>query len=44
MLLSSGDKNIAENKILILYILNKIGKPITNEELLKVVTALTDMN
>ena len=44
MLLSSGDKNIAENKILILYILNKIGKPITNEELLKVVSALTDMN
>lgn len=44
MLLSSSDKNLAESKILILYILNKIGKPVTNEELLKVVTALTDMN
>lgn len=44
MLLSSGDKNIAEGKILILYILNKIGKPVTNEELLNVVNSLTDMN
>lgn len=44
MLLSSSDKNLAESKILILYILNKIGKPVTNEELLKVVTSLTDMN
>ena len=44
MLLSSGDKSLAEGKVLILYILNKIGKPVTNEELLKVVTSLTDMN
>ena len=44
MLLSSSDKSLAEGKVLILYILNKIGKPVTNGELLKVVTALTDMN
>ncbi len=44
MLLSSSDKNLAESKVLILYILNKIGKPVTNEELLKVVCTLTDMN
>ncbi len=44
MLLSSGDQKLAEGKILILYILNKIGKPVTNAELLKVVTSLTDMN
>lgn len=44
MILSSSDKNLAESKILILYILNKIGKPVTNETLLKVVLTLTDMN
>lgn len=44
MLLSSSDKNLAEGKVLILYILNKIGKPVTNEALLKVVCTLTDMN
>ena len=44
MLLSSGDQKLAEGKILILYILNKIGKPVTNAELLNVVTSLTDMN
>lgn len=44
MMLSSGDKSLAESKILILYILNKIGKPVTNEALLKVVLTLTDMN
>lgn len=44
MLLSSSDKNLAEGKVLILYILNRINKPVTNGELLKVVSALTDMN
>ncbi len=44
MLLSSSDKNLAEGKVLILYILKKIGKPVTNDELLKVVSVLTDMN
>ena len=44
MMLSSSDKSLAESKILILYILNKIGKPVTNESLLKVVLTLTDMN
>ncbi len=44
MMLSSSDKNLAEGKVLILYILNKIGKPVTNEALLKVVCTLTDMN
>ena len=43
-MLSSSDKSLAESKILILYILKKIGKPVTNEALLKVVLTLTDMN
>ncbi len=44
MMLSSGSKNLAEGKVLILYILNKIDKPVTNEALLKIVCTLTDMN
>ena len=43
-MLSSGSKNLAEGKVLILYILNKIDKPVTNEALLKIVCTLTDMN
>ena len=44
MKLSSDNETLAENKILILYILNKIGKPISNNSLLNLVLAVTDMN
>lgn len=44
MKLTSDNETLAENKILILYILNKIGKPISNDALLNLVLAVTDMN
>lgn len=44
MKLTSDNETLAENKILILYILNKIGKPISNDSLLNLVLAVTDMN
>lgn len=44
MKLTSDDKTLAENKVLILYILNKIGKSISNDSLLNLVLAVTDMN
>ena len=44
MKLSSDEHPLAENKILILYILNKVGKDISNSALLNLVLAVTDMN
>lgn len=44
MKLTSDENTLAENKVLILYILNKIGKPISNDALLNIVLAVTDMN
>lgn len=44
MKLTSDNETLAENKVLILYILHKIGKPISNDALLNVVLAVTDMN
>lgn len=44
MRLSSNEETLAENKILILYILNKIGKPISNDSLLNLILSVTDMN
>lgn len=44
MKLTSDDKTLAENKVLVLYILNKIGKPISNDSLLNLVLSVTDMN
>ena len=44
MKLNSSNEVLAENKVLILYILYKIGKPITDNELLKIVVSITDMN
>ena len=44
MMLSSDGNSLAEGKTIILYILNKIGKPVTNDALLNIVTTLTDMN
>ena len=42
--LTSNNETLAENKVLILYILNKIGKPISNDALLNVVLSVTDIN
>lgn len=44
MKLSSDKNTIAECKVLILYILFKVNKPITNDEFLKLVLSITDMN
>ena len=42
--LTSDSETLAENKVLILYILNKIGKPISNDSLLNLVLDVTDMD
>lgn len=42
--LTSDNETLAENKVLILYILNKIAKPISNDALLHLVLSVTDMN
>lgn len=44
MKLNTTNEILAENKVLILYILDKIGKPTTDNELLKIVISITDMN
>lgn len=44
MKLTSDSETLAENKALILYILNKIQKPITNTELFELVLNIENMN
>lgn len=44
MKLTSDNETLAENKVLILYILNKIDKPVNNDELLQLVLSAQDMN
>lgn len=44
MKLSDDKENIAESKVLILYILYKANKSLTNDEFLKLVLSVTDMN
>lgn len=44
MKLSEDKSSIAESKVLILYILYKANKSLTNEEFLKLVLSVTDMN
>lgn len=44
MKLSSDNETLAENKALILYILNKVNKPISNDALLQLVLSITNMN
>lgn len=44
MKLNSDDQTLAESKILLLYILNKVGKPISHNELLELVSSIVDMN
>jgi len=42
--LTSDDKTLAENKVLILYILNNVKEALTNNSLYKIVLAVVDMN
>lgn len=42
--LTQDGEVLAENKVLILYILNKMEEPITNDNLLKLVLSVMDMN
>ena len=44
MKLNSDDQQLAESKILLLYILSKVGKPISHNELLELVISISDMN
>ena len=44
MKLASNDETLAESKVLILYILKNIKKPITNNALYKIVLSVFDMN
>ena len=44
MKLTSDNKTLAEKKALILYILDKVSKPISNDALLKLVISIDNMN
>lgn len=44
MKLSSNDQRLAECKVLILYVLSKIQKPVTNQVLLQLILPIDDMN
>ena len=44
MKLTSNEETLAESKALILYILNSINKPITNNALYKIILSVLDMN
>lgn len=44
MKLTQDGEILAENKVLILYILNKLESPITNDSLLRLVLSVLDMN
>ncbi len=44
MKLTADNESLAESKVLILYILNKLTKPITNNELYRLITVTNNMN
>ena len=44
MKLTSDTETLAENKVLILYVLNKLNKPVTNDALYTIVSSATDLN
>ena len=44
MKLTENDNTLAENKVLILYILNQLNKPISNDSLLHLVLLVQEMN
>lgn len=44
MKLNLDEQTLAENKVLLLYILNKVGKSISHNELLELISSISDMN
>ena len=44
MKLAYDNDTLAQNKALILYVLDKIGKPVSNTLLLKLITSISNMN
>jgi len=44
MKLAEDSSSLAEHKLLVLYILNKIGKPISQKALLELITSITELN
>ena len=44
MKLTSDNETLAESKVIILYILNKLPNPVSNESLYKLVLSINDMN
>lgn len=44
MKLTSDKEELAESKVLILYVLSKINRPVTNSELLSLIESIEDMN
>lgn len=44
MKLNEENDILAENKVIILYVLNKLNKPIDNDSLLKLILSIKDMN
>ena len=44
MKINTDNETIAENKVLILYILDTIDKPVTNEALFELVLSIQDIN
>lgn len=44
MKLNEDSEILAENKVIILYILNKLNKPIDNDSLLKLILSIKEMN
>lgn len=44
MKITSDNETLAENKVLILYLLNQVHKPITNDNLYKLVLSALEMN
>lgn len=44
MKLNSDDQTLAENKVLLLYIISKVKKPISHNDLLDLVLSIVDMN
>lgn len=44
MKLNEDSEILAENKVIILYVLNKLNKPIDNDSLLKLIFSIKEMN
>ena len=44
MKITSNENSLAENKVLILYVLDKLKKPITNDDLFQLISVANNMN